>query len=369
MEHNCPSLTELQDLIDEGQDLSALQRCNRCRAMLRLLQTRSGGPELAADFGDGLEPPALETSVPARGGETDLEPGTLVSVLDPETGSGALLLGAVTVAREDSLEIAPLTTATQKAAEWDLLLSPDESDLGYAAALEVWNHGTVGYDQVQESLGSIAAELNEMFLAIWDAVFVEESPPPEATVGPPVVGDDDPRLLFQAEEVERAQLFWRLEEPTAQAQPAEAIVASAAPEPPLVTVGVIAGEWMQREGWGLDDLARESGYVEAQLRPILQDRINPCSENYSEERLSRFLDVIELENDDKAEDILMASIDLGQFPAAVEQEDMLAFNRDGPRRRRRAASAGGSEPTAAQLDQAKSYVRQVLLALEELRED
>jgi hypothetical protein len=337
MEHNCPSLAELQDLIAEGQASSALQECNRCNAMVRLLQARSGVPELAIDFGDGLEPPTFQTSVPSRGADTDLEPGSLISVLEPETGSGALLLGAVTVAREDSLEIAPLTTATQQAAEWDLLLGPDDSDLGYAAALEVWNHGSIGYDQVQESLGSMAAELMEVFLALWDAVFEEASPPPEAAVGPPVVGDDDPRLLFQAEEVQRAQLFWRLEEPAEQPDAADVLVAAAAPvvavtsEPLVVTVGTIAREWMEREGWEIGDLARESGYLEPQLRPILEDSIDPCSDTYAEDRLSRFLNVIEFDNDDKAEATLMASIDIGQFPEAPEQGEMLVFNRDGPR--------------------------------------
>lgn len=109
MEHNCPSLTELQDLIHEGHDLSALGGCVRCRAMVRLLQTRSGGPGLAFDFGDGLESPTVETTIPRRGGaDTDLKPGSLVSVVDSETGSRSLLLGAVTVVREDTLELTPL---------------------------------------------------------------------------------------------------------------------------------------------------------------------------------------------------------------------------------------------------------------------
>lgn len=371
MEHNCPSLTELQDLIHEGHDLSALGGCVRCRAMVRLLQTRSGGPGLAFDFGDGLESPTVETTIPRRGGaDTDLKPGSLVSVVDSETGSRSLLLGAVTVVREDTLELTPLTTATHQAAEWDLLLGPDDSDLGYAAALEVWNHGTIGYEQIQERLGSMATELREAFLALWESVFVEESPPPEAAVGPPVVGDDDPRLLFQAEEVERAQCYWRLEEPVAQKQPAAALAAAiVAPEPAPVTLGVVADKWMEREGWDIADLARESGYLETQLHPIFENRIDPCSEIYTEDRLSRFLNTVEFKNDDRAEGILIASIDIGQFPETNERSDVLAFNRGAPRRRRRASSVGASTPTPAQLDQARGYVQQVLLALEELRGD
>lgn len=375
MDHDCPSLTELQELLSDAGDLTDLNDCPRCLALVKLLRGREDSPLIALDFAESiLEAPGYQPEVPERNDGNDLGPGSLVSVIDAGAGTGPFLLGAITVVRDESFEIAPITDEREMATEWDLLLEADQSSLGYAAAIEIWNHGTVGRDQVDEVLGELDEPNLKGLLDLLEAVFVEASPPAGVTVGPPVLGDADPRLLFQAAEVERVQRFWRLDEPAARPE-VEAISADEPGAPLRVaalaasSVGAVAKEWMDREGWDRNDLARKSGYLEYQLEPILEDRIDPCAELYSHERVGRFLNAIDFDEDEEA---LLASVDASVFPLVKEKsEERYAFNRDGLTGRRRRSSKAEEprrELTAAQIEQARSYARDVLAALEDLRE-
>lgn len=378
MDHNCFSLTELQELLDVRDEATLATDCPRCRALLGLLRGHRSAPALEVGFGDAAEPAGLAPQIPGRGNEGPLRPGALVSITDDRCGSGTLLLAAVILVRDSSLEVAPITASTDQAAEWDLLLSDGDSDLGYAVAVEVWNHGTIDAEQVGERLGSVADGQKDALLRLWDAVFVDEQPPPEVSVGPALLSGDDPRVVFQAAEVERVQRFRRLDEPDAApeepvSRPAPQQRAPAGSESRKTTVADIAHIWMEREGWELADLARESGYLKHQLEPIFESRIDPCAPEYDEKHLSRFLDVVSFDDDnDDAGEVLFASIDATVFPDTPEDKETLVFNRHAPRRRRRRSrdddQSQDVELTPVQLEQAWGYVRGVLSALEELRD-
>lgn len=134
----------------------------------------------------------------------DPVPGTAVLVTD---GSGSHLRPAVVLAgTEEGLSVIPVSAHVEMATEWDLVI--DESVLGYRAIAEVWNYGTVLPEQVDEEIAPLPERTATAVQALFRAAHRGETAPEGAEVGPPVLNDADPRLLFQDEEGEALRVFW-----------------------------------------------------------------------------------------------------------------------------------------------------------------
>lgn len=130
--------------------------------------------------------------------------GTAVLIAD---GPSLHLRPAVVLAPADEgLTVVPVSAEVTMATEWDLLL--DASVFGYAAMAEVWNYGTVLPEQVHETVRPLLSNLYEQLAGLTRAASGRGSRP-DAPVGPPVLEDADPRLLFQDDEGEALRGFWR----------------------------------------------------------------------------------------------------------------------------------------------------------------
>jgi hypothetical protein len=188
----CPALADL--LADEPIPGVAEHAagCVRCRALVASTHEQSG---LTRE-------PAAETERPTP---VSAAPGGIVLV---SSDSADELLPAVVLAvSEETATIAPLSAEVWGATEWDLLLPP--SEVGYPAAVQVWNTGTVLLEQLQEVIGALGRTAFEQLAALARAAAASAVPPADAAVGAPVLNDEDPRLLVQDEQAETARLFWQ----------------------------------------------------------------------------------------------------------------------------------------------------------------
>jgi hypothetical protein len=191
MTDQCPALTDLSaaELPLEIEDHVA--GCRRCKALRSLL------PKHKEESRTG--------EVPASTIEMQRRPSTgdfgLATTFDNQDN----LVVYVAAVREGEAIVVPVSADTRFATEWDLLISDDV--LGYAAMAEVWNHGVVLVEQLSEALVAAPDEVRERVASLIKAT--ESGEVPEGfQVGVPVLGENDPRLLFQEGEAETARSYW-----------------------------------------------------------------------------------------------------------------------------------------------------------------
>ena len=193
---NCPSFAELfaadDDLSDELRE--HITSCRRCQALRRHLHPTK--VEMTA------EPLQKEPPLGDHGKEPAL--GSIYAIHGPN--SDEYLLGALVDWDEEEAVVVPIRDDVRYATNWDLLL--EEGLLGYRAMAEVWNHGRVLIEQLNEKiseLGEWAVALESLYTAALEGADLPTALP----VGPPVLSEIDPRNAFHDQEGERAAVYWQ----------------------------------------------------------------------------------------------------------------------------------------------------------------
>jgi hypothetical protein len=192
----CPSLEALFAADDGDEELQEhLAGCRRCRALRRHLHP--------AELEKAAEPLKKE---PARAGDLSHERtlGSVYAIHGPMRDE--YLLGALVDWDEEEAVVVPVSHETRFATNWDLLL--DEQLLGYRAMAEVWNHGTVLVEQLNEKIAELG-DWSGALTTLYEAALESRELLASVPVGPPVLSDVDPRLRFQGEEGERAAGYWQ----------------------------------------------------------------------------------------------------------------------------------------------------------------
>lgn len=356
MTDQCPPLA---DLLDHDLDTEAhLAECWRCQALLAL--ANDGGPEL----GDRAMPAFSRAELPERTPPARREVGEIVTADADADAAGSLLVAVVCACDPGSakVQVAPISTETQWATEWDLVLEPPDSSLGYSAMVELWNHGAIPADHIVESLGTLADTLREEFESLYAAVFVDAHPA-GAHTGPPVLSEADPRVSFQRDEIERTRRYWP--QPPAD-RPDEAARHAEAHD----TLGKRLLVWFDTSGYDADDLAKYSGWMRSDVDLVLADAIVPTKPPFVEvDRVAELLRQTDIEGDE-LEALLPVSVPAGRFPEPDTEARVPTFHRGAPTtpRSRRSADQSHDEPTPGQRYAQTEWVSGVLTAFEEKSE-
>jgi hypothetical protein len=356
MSRDCPSVFEL--LSGDSEAVEHARGCVRCRALLAL-----AGETPEAIIAPPDDPPKFDPApIPTRQPLGARQVGELVSLRN-DADDGELLLAVVlATGDENDLQVAPLTTDATEAAEWDLILEQDEGVLGYAAVVEVWNHGRVNENQLAESLGALTPSISERLLGLYEALRAGETPPPVGT-GPPLLAESDPRLLFQEAEGVRARRYWRDAEE--RITPADGATAA---------FGARLSKWLDETGTDAGDLATDLGWSDSDLARVLAEQINPAAAAHSADRISDLIQATDIEAEE-AEELLPGSVIWSVFPEETTiPKQEVAMRRapvDVERRlqERKEAGAGKErdQPTSSQKQALESYVREIVSLVEEGR--
>ncbi len=206
---------------------------------------------------------------------------------------GELLVGVVldtdSPAASGGLIVAPISTETQFAADADVLLARDESPLGYEVVVEVWNHGALVLEQLEEHRGLVTESTRRKLGNLYSALYADSAGESDRSTnlsraegnGLPILGDADPRLVFQDEEIERAQRFYVPAESRASENLSETGERQEAAAEPVaeVTAGALLIAWFEEAGYEGDDYAHELGVDRTEVRAILSDQIDPTAIN------------------------------------------------------------------------------------------
>jgi hypothetical protein len=371
---NCPSLAELETISGEPRaDIEEhLASCERCRTLLKLI-TGQQLPELARG-----EVPKFEVAdIPERAKRSEDGLGELV-LATSNNDEGDLMVGVALAwqAGRDEIELAPISTRPHDATEWDLILEAGDSPLGYSVIVEVWNHGTIAADQIVEHLGMLSVDAGEQLRRLYEAVFVTD-PPDDVRTGPPLLSDEDPRLLFQEEEAERARWYWR--ELPADMAPDEAVIETSPDEAPIAssartaaqTLGERLATWFERSGFEVDDLARETSWLRSNVQLVAKDEIDPTLSSFGPGRLAELLAQTDIDRDE-LDGLLLFSVPAVRFaepePPRERPEVYRRSTGSGSTRRSGRAPEGEESPSAGQLKAQAQYVREVIEAFEELED-
>jgi hypothetical protein len=133
-----------------------------------------------------------------------LAPGMISLIAD---ASGEHVAPAVVVRFADgAASVVPLSPAVQYASEWDLTIPVEV--LGYAAIAQVWNYGTILAEQSRELVATLSPPNLAALQQLVSAAAAGGAAPDDLPVGPPVLDDNEPRLLFQESQAEEAHVFW-----------------------------------------------------------------------------------------------------------------------------------------------------------------
>jgi hypothetical protein len=193
MHVHCPALLDLFAEEREPEVKEHVAGCTRCRALLASQDERVVVDSVADSDWQTLKTTPTEGAV----------------VLVSSFVTDEYLPAAVVKVDDETLTVIPLSEEVDLASEWDLLI--DANVLGYEAMGEVWNFGTALTEQLADQIGELPGATLEQLRDLLRAAISSSDVPEKSAVGPPVLGPDDPRLLFHDEEAERVHVFW---EPT-----------------------------------------------------------------------------------------------------------------------------------------------------------
>jgi hypothetical protein len=290
---SCPSLDELRGQLESANEAIArhLETCRRCRALLRLLSEQPA--PLPSSATAPTEPESIgESSAAAEQRPTDVAEGAVVVASSPHA-PGELLVAVVLdteseAAGTDGLVVAPLSTETPLVTDADVVLSRGQTPLGYEVMAEIWNHGTLLREQLEEQRGHVEGNAWEKLAALYAAAIGEledEAAGAQMTAvpvgdGPPIIADEDPRLLFQDEEVERAQRFYFPAARLLVADDAETDAAAGERDAGALTAGSLLSAWLEEQGFEATEYARASGFERRHVELVCANRIDPVLLNH-----------------------------------------------------------------------------------------
>ncbi len=392
---NCLSLTELHAVARGASDRDDehLATCLRCEALLRLIESQPLSDDLdpvnaPIEVDDDYLVGLAGAQVPDRSVPDQWVFGELLSVSAP--GRDELLPCALLAMVEGGrvLQVAPVTTNTAMAAEWDLLIPAGEAALGYDVAVEVWNHGPVNPDQVAERFGTISDDLADELRHLYDALY-EDAERPNVRTGVPIESETDPRFAFQLGETERARSYWV--DPGGQAD-VDAVededaehAAETALDPAVdsgafvaISIGRWFGDWLQDHGNEPEDLAREASWQVSDVELLLADRLFDDARLLQADYLARALAATKID-EFEAEELLQTGVNPAGFAETVPTElSGAVFRRGGGHHSvewrwvgppSEAGTSGAGVATERQRQVQKLWTSKVLDALAEQRGD
>jgi transcriptional regulator with XRE-family HTH domain len=318
---SCPPIEELREQLDDlGAELAEhVERCRRCRALVLILREGRRAQPATADRSEGAiseeRPAAIEDAGrdDREGDRPELDEGAVV-VASSRDAPGELLVAIVldttsAAASFGSLVVAPISAETRYAGEWDLLFDADQTPLGYPLIVELWNHGTLLREQVEEDRGFVVVDGWRRIDALYRAA-LGISADGEETIGaqlpegrgPAILDDADPRAIFHDGEAERAARFWLpaarvLAHGTAEET---AVLSDEADGQPL-TVGAILSAWLDAQGYDAAEYAREIGFGRQELEAVCANRIDPLvltADRLADVFVRPVGDLLELDEDD-----------------------------------------------------------------------
>jgi hypothetical protein len=146
--------------------------------------------------------------------DTRLDFGVICSVASDER-PGERLLAVVVGGKlvkdpmaDGPVTVTPISLDRQCASGWDALVDGSELDLGYDCMVEIWNYGRIARAQLDETFGRVHPAANRRLAALWKAMRNGEEAPQGVLAGPPILSENDPRVGFQRDEIERVRPFY-----------------------------------------------------------------------------------------------------------------------------------------------------------------
>jgi len=287
-----------------------LAACHRCRTLRHHLLDRAGHEEMETDT-----PELSKEPIERKGGTLEPVAGGVYAIHGPL--SDEYLIGALVDCDEEEAVVVPISEDARFSTNWDLLL--EEALLGYPAIAEVWNHGTVLVEQLEERIADLG-ELTSALEALYEAALGSRDVPTGLRVSAPVLDEADPRLLFQEEEGERAAIYW---------QPAT-LLASVESVAELVR--------LQREELGLAHEALEA-VVEAETLGGLEQGTLDVFARVPVDSFVALMNRLALEPSRRLEELIRSAVE-STFTEPLEQAPALYRKRRGMRKPKRLPDKG-----------------------------
>jgi hypothetical protein len=109
------------------------------------------------------------------------------------------------------LVAAPISVFVSMASEFDLICRRDESPLGFDFIAEVWNETPMLREHLRDYVGTLGDKLKSALLDLYGYHLADEQLPTSmlTLVGPQLIGEQDPRFVFQEAEVGAAAYLAR----------------------------------------------------------------------------------------------------------------------------------------------------------------
>lgn len=201
----CLSLMELLDLragVEDAEAREHLDACPRCHAVLDGLPDELSLPSLPPRT--VALPPRPSSSRPER-----VRTGQLwrAGASEERDWSWVVAVIGISADAESRILVAPVVGEPELATERDLLIGSET--LGYEAFVDLQNIGTLLPTQLLESLGALPHAQADALVALYRWTLAGDSEPDGLPTGPPVLAQQDPRLLAAEGRGDELRALWR----------------------------------------------------------------------------------------------------------------------------------------------------------------
>ncbi|MHB1569342.1 MAG: hypothetical protein ACYC0H_09065 [Solirubrobacteraceae bacterium] len=275
----------------------------------------------------------LHADLFADAGEPTPARGEIWSLRHTERSDEELLLAVIIATGPEAATVVPLSTDTNQATEWDLLL-PTQT-LGYRVIAQPKLAGTAARARLERRVSALMPESRRDLEQLVDAANAGRALPPEPLpVGPWVLSERDPRLAARARAAQHARMYLSLlhEDPSAEWQSLGSILTRGARATGIDLATVVEPRWTTR---------------------LQADQLNPFA-MLPPRRMAELLRTLRIGWSDRVRDAVyrLAS----QFAPSEVAQGTVFGRRQGTRGRRRSPPSSSQRASA---DAASDYVAAV----------
>lgn len=190
----CPALDEFDNTVSPDV-IEHAAGCLRCRALITAL-----GLDINLDSVGEREHNSTLRLLRHPSEEFAVGGGDICAAVAPNVDRH--LICVVITADAGVIEVAPISDEVGMATDRDLLL--DMEVLGYPAMVECWNAGTLLIEEIAEVITSLDETRWDQLVGLIEAV-EDGREADDFPVGPPIIGEADPRWDFHVLESDRVR--------------------------------------------------------------------------------------------------------------------------------------------------------------------
>ncbi len=292
--NECLSVMELFEiresgLVENSPEAIHLRTCPRCGALLRTLPI----VEPASASGDAPRLGAARSI--SRATVDGVHAGQIWTAMNSDVPDRHFIVVAMGRRKDasDRFVVCPTSLEFDQATDLDLVV--DQSPVGYPFMVCAWHFGNVFRWQLQDCFGTLSDNALEALKATYRHALVGNGELAQRGTGPGVGGANDPRLIWQVEQLEEWRPLWNPVRESVAGMEGPVEEATASSGQPAPALGDLVRGLTEGEEWDEGSLAETARVPAAHLEALLGNRLD-LTDQSDADSVAAVIHTLELES-------------------------------------------------------------------------